>query len=134
MDFTGTPELDKVSRFNVSTGVSPLESTDLQDVCIGIREQTDSSMLRRTAFMMAAQLGFDETASGRLGIVVTELSRNVLKHAGEGQVIVRSLREAGPATIEVLALDKGPGIANVARSFEDGVSTTGTPGTGLGAV
>src|SRR4030095_16501731 len=36
--------------------------------------------------------------------------------------------------IELLALDKGPGIANVGESMRDGVSSSGTPGTGLGAI
>jgi hypothetical protein len=36
--------------------------------------------------------------------------------------------------IEILALDKGPGIANVAEALRDGYSTSGSPGTGLGAI
>jgi hypothetical protein len=36
--------------------------------------------------------------------------------------------------VEVLAIDAGPGIADVARCLDDGYSTGGTPGTGLGAV
>jgi hypothetical protein len=34
----------------------------------------------------------------------------------------------------MLAVDSGPGIGDVQRSMQDGVSTGGTPGTGLGAV
>ena len=36
--------------------------------------------------------------------------------------------------MEILALDRGPGMANVDRCFEDGYSTAGSPGTGLGAL
>jgi hypothetical protein len=36
--------------------------------------------------------------------------------------------------MEILALDKGPGIENVGESLRDGYSTSGSPGTGLGAV
>jgi hypothetical protein len=36
--------------------------------------------------------------------------------------------------LELLVLDKGPGIADPARCFRDGFSTAGTPGTGLGAM
>jgi len=36
--------------------------------------------------------------------------------------------------VEALIVDKGPGIANVERALQDGYSTAGTPGTGLGAV
>jgi hypothetical protein len=38
------------------------------------------------------------------------------------------------AGVEMLALDKGSGIASVAESLRDGFSTAGSPGTGLGAV
>jgi hypothetical protein len=36
--------------------------------------------------------------------------------------------------IEVLALDKGPGIGDVARAMTDGFSTSGTAGQGLGGI
>jgi hypothetical protein len=36
--------------------------------------------------------------------------------------------------IDVLAVDNGPGIADLATSIQDGVSTAGTAGTGLGAL
>src|SRR5262249_37493236 len=44
-----------------------------------------------------------------------------------------SFTQAGLKTIELLALDKGPGINNVAQCIRDGYSTAGSPGTGLGA-
>src|SRR5947209_17935230 len=106
---------------------------ELQDACVTIREQTDSAEVRRVALALAAQLGFDQPQSGNLGLVVTEMSKNLLKHAGGGQVILRPIESAGAAGIEVLALDKGPGIENVGRCFEDGFSTAGTSGTGLGS-
>src|SRR5262249_59277746 len=37
-------------------------------------------------------------------------------------------------TIEVLSLDRGRGMASVEQCFDDGYSTSGSPGTGLGAV
>ena len=47
---------------------------------------------------------------------------------------MRRLGAEGLEGIEVLSLDKGPGISNVAQSLGDGYSTAGSPGTGLGAV
>jgi anti-sigma regulatory factor (Ser/Thr protein kinase) len=106
----------------------------MDDTCITIHEQTDTAHVRRTALALAAGLGFDETLSGKLALVVTEAAKNLLKHAGGGQVILRTLESGAISGIEMLALDKGPGIANVTRCFEDGYSTTGTSGTGLGAI
>jgi anti-sigma regulatory factor (Ser/Thr protein kinase) len=83
---------------------------------------------------LAVSLGFGAEDAGRAGLVVTELSSNLLKHAGGGEVLLRSLHDGDRRGLEVSALDRGPGIANVTESLRDGSSTAGTPGTGLGAV
>jgi anti-sigma regulatory factor (Ser/Thr protein kinase) len=89
---------------------------------------------RRLAGTACRAAGLDETVSGRVAVVVTEAATNVVRHGRGGEVLIRSL-EAGPARgLEVLALDRGPGIPDVARALEDGHSTGGTPGTGLGAI
>jgi anti-sigma regulatory factor (Ser/Thr protein kinase) len=106
----------------------------LSNVCVGVREQTDAAEARRAALTLASGLYFDATSAGNLGLVVTEAAKNLLKHAGGGQVVLRSLVSGDAAGIEMLALDKGPGIADVGRCFEDGYSTAGTTGTGLGAI
>lgn len=76
----------------------------------------------------------DAEAVGRLAIVVTEAATNVLLHGGGGMIVLRPLRHSSGPVIEVLALDKGPGIRNVGRAMEDGYSTNGTAGQGLGAM
>ena len=87
---------------------------------------------RRHAAMLAAECNLDEVDAGRLAIVVTELATNLVRHAEHGQLWL-SARTAR-REVEVIAVDKGPGIPDVERSLDDGFSTGGTPGTGLGAV
>jgi anti-sigma regulatory factor (Ser/Thr protein kinase) len=106
----------------------------LVSACISIHEHTDTGEARRVAAAFASELSFDETSTGNVALVVTEAARNVLKHGGGGQVILRVLESGSSAGIEMLALDKGPGIADIGRCFEDGYSTAGTAGTGLGAI
>ena len=67
-----------------------------------------------------------------LGIVVTEIATNAVRHGGGGELLVRALDE-GRRGVEVLVVDRGRGMANVAECFRDGYSTGGTMGTGLGA-
>lgn len=100
---------------------------------VGIAHATDIAAARRAGVQLAQSLGFDETLSGQLAIAITEAATNVLKHAGGGKVLVgpAPLQEKG---IDVLALDRGPGMADVGRSMRDGVSTAGTAGNGLGAM
>ena len=55
------------------------------------------------------------------------------RHGAGGEALLRS-PAAGDGPLELLVIDRGPGIADVAKALEDGYSTAGTPGTGLGAV
>jgi anti-sigma regulatory factor (Ser/Thr protein kinase) len=89
---------------------------------------------RRAALALAQRLGLDETRSGQAALVATEMASNLVKHAGGGEVILRGIRDPERVAIELLALDRGPGIANLGQSLRDGVSTGSTPGTGLGAI
>lgn len=99
-----------------------------------IDDRSQIGYARRAAGELAAKLGFDTTDAGRLGLAVTESASNILKHAGSGQLLLRALGNDGSGGIELLALDDGPGIADVAASLRDGQSTAGTMGGGLGAL
>lgn len=90
--------------------------------------------VRRTALLLAQRLDFDETRAGEVALLATESSRNVLTHGGGGQVILAGVRDKGHSVARILAMDKGPGIANVARAMADGYSTAGTMGGGMGAM
>jgi anti-sigma regulatory factor (Ser/Thr protein kinase) len=96
-----------------------------------IEDPSQIAEARRNARQLSMDLSFSEQAAENAAIVVTETCTNLLKHASRGQIIVRA---SGAALLEILALDRGPGIANVAESLQDGHSTTGTSGTGMGAI
>jgi anti-sigma regulatory factor (Ser/Thr protein kinase) len=100
---------------------------------IGIRDPTDVAKARRSIGVLAARLGYGETDAGRVAIVVSELAQNLLRHAGGGEILAGAdpQRLAG---IEIIALDRGPGMSDVAACLRDGYSTGGTSGNGLGAV
>ncbi len=87
---------------------------------------------RRFAAQAAAAMGWAELEAGRLALVVTELGTNLLRHAQKGRLLIASRPEA--CEVEVVCIDEGPGISDLARSMQDGYSSGSTPGTGLGAV
>ena len=96
------------------------------------RSQVAGARQRATA--AAEGVGFNETDAHRVGLVATELASNLVKHAtAGGELLVRAQSNPEPE-VEVLALDRGPGMGDVSRSLDDGYSTTGSSGTGLGAV
>ena len=88
----------------------------------------------RRAAQTLASFEFTAEVAGKVAIAATELGNNLLRHAGGGQLLIQSLGTDEGTVIELLAIDKGPGMSDVARCLEDGYSTGGTPGTGLGAV
>jgi anti-sigma regulatory factor (Ser/Thr protein kinase) len=99
--------------------------------------QADSSQTghaRRQALALAYQMGFSELSQGQLAIIVTEAAANIAAHAGQGELLLVPWRFRGDSGIDVLALDNGKGMADVGRSLEDGYSTAGTAGQGLGAM
>lgn len=105
-----------------------------QQCSFRIEEESAIGQSRRYALQLAAALGFNETSAGSVAIVVTEAATNMLKHAGSGELFLRPIRDASGHGIEMLAIDRGPGILDIAASMRDGVSTTGTAGSGLGAM
>ena len=99
-----------------------------------ITESSAVAEARREATALARTLGFDESGAGKAALVVSEAATNLVKHATRGQLLLRPLEGSGSLGLEILALDGGPGIANASNCLRDGYSTTGSPGTGLGAI
>lgn len=106
----------------------------LEQVCVPVVESSQPAAARRAAVALAQSTGMGEPEAGRLALVVTELATNLVKHAKDGQLLMRRLQDEGMEGVEVLSLDKGPGMSNVGRSMSDGYSTAGSPGMGLGAL
>jgi anti-sigma regulatory factor (Ser/Thr protein kinase) len=101
---------------------------------IPVSEPSELLAARRAAVSCAHRIQFDETDTGRVALVATEFATNMLKHGGGGEMVVRAVMDPhGTPAVELLALDRGPGM-NAALCLTDGYSTTGTPGLGLGAV
>jgi anti-sigma regulatory factor (Ser/Thr protein kinase) len=101
-----------------------------------IDEASKTAEARRLARSMAEGMGFSEILSEQVGIVVTEACTNLLKHAQQGELIIHSSTEGlGPVPfLELLALDHGPGIEDLQSCLQNGYSTSGTLGHGMGAI
>jgi anti-sigma regulatory factor (Ser/Thr protein kinase) len=104
---------------------------------IRARTLCDAPVLSSAARRFAREAGFDSRACTEIGIVVSELATNSVRHAGgSGEV---SLSFAG-GILEVVSVDHGPGTAfAVASALSSdppslrGLSSGGL-GCGLGAV
>ena len=103
-------------------------------ISIPIEEASGVAQARRIAIKLAEALHLNESEIGRVALVVTEAGTNIVQHAGRGEILLRRFARAEPASLEILALDKGPGMVNVAEAMRDGFSTGGSSGKGLGAI
>jgi anti-sigma regulatory factor (Ser/Thr protein kinase) len=98
-----------------------------------IEDASAAGGARRTAERLADKLAFPPARIAELGLAVTEIATNAVRHAGGGTIQLRSLRGLASA-VEVLAMDSGPGIPDIAAARRDGHSRAGTLGIGLGAI
>ncbi|HLX23606.1 MAG TPA: ATP-binding protein [Usitatibacter sp.] len=105
-----------------------------EPIAIHVEDSSHVASARGELQRMAKRLGFRETRAGTVAIVATEAVSNIVKHARRGTLVARSLARRGAIGIEMLAIDSGPGMESLANSSRDGTSTTGSRGTGLGAI
>jgi anti-sigma regulatory factor (Ser/Thr protein kinase) len=85
---------------------------------------------RQAAREVATRLGFSTTDVTLIATAVSEITRNIVRFADSGEVVVTELQE--PRTgISIVARDAGPGIPDVERALQDGYSTYQGLGLGL---
>ncbi|HEX4408788.1 MAG TPA: ATP-binding SpoIIE family protein phosphatase [Xanthobacteraceae bacterium] len=103
-------------------------------ISVAVNDASQVAEARRQAVATAAQNGFNEADTGRVALVATELGTNLIKHGRGGELLVGTYQDKEGNGIELMALDRGPGIGNVEECLRDGYSSAGTAGNGLGAV
>lgn len=99
-------------------------------VLLPVHDSSNVAEVRRAAAALAGDAGFSEAEVGRASLVASEMATNLYKHAGGGSVVVRPVTQG----IELMAIDRGPGMSDPAECLRDGFSTAGSAGTGLGAI
>ncbi|WP_433389197.1 SpoIIE family protein phosphatase [Micromonospora sp. KLBMP9576] len=99
-----------------------------------IESGSAASAVRRAAERLGIQLDLGDARTADLAIVAAELTSNLVKHADDGVLLLRPVRRGGEAGVELIAVDAGPGMADLTVSSQDGHSTAGTLGIGLGAI
>ncbi len=111
-----------------------MEVNVLSPTFLEIQDASHVGEARRRAMTVTQAVGFDEVQSGNVSIIVTELANNLLRHATGGYIVLQWITTEHGDQFEILSVDRGPGMTNVSRSLQDGYTTAGTPGNGLGAV
>ncbi|UCG24876.1 MAG: anti-sigma regulatory factor [Chloroflexota bacterium] len=101
---------------------------------VAIVQETDVTRALLEARMAAKSLGFNEVDIQMIATAVSELARNIIKYADRGEIIIDQIENGFRVAIEVIARDRGPGIADIEQAVTDNYSSSGTLGLGLPGV
>jgi serine/threonine-protein kinase RsbT len=100
---------------------------------IAIASDRDILQARQSASTLASAIGFRLMEAVTIATVVSELARNIVSYAGQGEILLKAITESPAVGLEITARDKGPGIADVRRAL-NGHSTGNGLGRGLRGV
>lgn len=109
-------------------------TTAAQETVIPIACDLDIIRARQIGRAEAAKLGFSSTDLTLIATAISELARNIVMYAKQGEVTVRPVSSLEKQGIVVIARDNGPGIADVRQILQEGYSTSRSLGLGLPGV
>jgi anti-sigma regulatory factor (Ser/Thr protein kinase) len=104
------------------------------DITIDVVEQSQVGQVRRVAAEIGRAQGLSEADQGRAALVATEVSTNLVKYGRNGTVTLSPFFDEGAVGIQMIAVDQGPGFSDFRAAAQDGHSTGGSLGIGLGTV
>jgi serine/threonine-protein kinase RsbT len=96
-----------------------------------ISSAADIVTARLTGRALAKELGFDGSDLTVVATAISEVARNILSYAKQGEIVIRPANSGSKHGILVIARDKGPGIKNVEKAMQYGYSTGNGLGVGL---
>jgi serine/threonine-protein kinase RsbT len=102
-------------------------------IVVRIRSDGDVVSARERGRALAARAGFPRGDQTVIATAISEAAGNILTHARKGEVTIRIVEDGDRSAIVIIAHDGGPGIADIPRAMQDGYSTSGRAGFGLGA-
>ncbi len=117
-----------------NTKTPPAECCRVEQLKVPVTSDADIVLARQRARELASEANFEPLESTLIATAISELARNILQHAGRGEVSIKIVQQEDGTVLIVVARDNGPGIPNVKRALKDGFSTSGGLGLGLPGV
>jgi serine/threonine-protein kinase RsbT len=103
----------------------------VDEVRVRVHSDADLVTARAEARAMAERLGFPRPDPTLIATAISEIARNIVMHAGEGEIVLEPFEDADRYGMVVTAVDQGPGIRDVDAALRDEVSGRGGLGLGL---
>lgn len=101
------------------------------EASVPITCEVDIVTARQKGRSLAALSGFSVTDQTLIATAISEVARNIVSYAGQGELILSPIDAQGRRGIQVVARDEGPGIEDVELALRDGYSTGNSLGMGL---
>jgi serine/threonine-protein kinase RsbT len=98
---------------------------------VPIGADVDIVTARQEGRDLAERMGCSSIESTMIATAISEIARNIMSHAGRGEIAISSVAIDGRNAIEVVASDEGPGIPDIERDMQDGYYTAEGLGLGL---
>lgn len=98
---------------------------------IPIKSDADIVAARAQGRRLAGELGFASTDATVVATAISEVARNIVQYAHNGEIRFRTAHREGRPGLVIIATDEGPGIADIALVLQPGYSTANSLGLGL---
>ncbi|MES2606333.1 MAG: ATP-binding protein [Pseudomonadota bacterium] len=132
---------DNKAKFGIGSGGSGSDKPGARasreiriETKVLIKGVEDIVEARQKGRALAQELGFSMTQSTLVATAISELARNIVLYAKQGEIILAKVTNDTHRGIIITAADKGPGIANIQHALMSGYSSSGGLGLGLPGV
>jgi serine/threonine-protein kinase RsbT len=107
------------------------EKADENVYRIAIEREDDVYIASTIGKMTAEDLGLNKSQQTKLVVSIMELARNIVYYAGKGEIFINPIKSYG---IEIIAVDKGPGIIDIDKILKNEIPSKKGLGLGLSGV
>lgn len=105
----------------------------MDEIRLPIKSDQDVVAARKQGRALAVKLDFSSSDSTLIATAISELARNIVSYARQGEIRIISQNSGRPGIV-IVASDAGPGIDDIPQAMRDGFSTSGSLGLGLPGV
>jgi serine/threonine-protein kinase RsbT len=99
---------------------------------LALTSQNDVVTVRQAVRAKAVAIGLTLVDQTKLVTAASELARNTVVHGGGGLVRMEEVLDNGKRGLRLTFEDTGPGIPDIEKAMQDGYTTSGGLGLGLG--
>jgi serine/threonine-protein kinase RsbT len=97
-----------------------------------LRSEEDVVYARQAVRSWAVEMGFSLVDQTKLVTAASELARNTVVYGGGGTMLLEQVDEGARKGLRLVFEDQGPGIPDIERALQDGFTSGGGLGLGLG--